>query len=254
MRRSFSHTLLITWIFLQLACTSQYFHTSTQGQNHFVTDSLMPVDSQLVALYSPYKQKLEKNISQIIAVSGEEMIKSRPESKLTNFLGDLLLEEGTRYLNQQGNNLHPDISFFNYGGIRTFFPKGEITVGKIFELMPFENEMVFLLISGQQVQEFLNRLASNGGESVGGIRFAISGNKAIDISIGGIPLNQERYYWLVTNDYVASGGDGMEVLTYPKEKINSGLKIRDAIISYLEREYGPNKEIHVELDGRISHK
>ncbi len=251
MQRSFSYTLLITCFILVVSCKTQYIHSSTESRNTIVTDSVIPVDSQLVHLYLPYKQKLEQNISRIISITREEMVKNKPESNLTNFLADLLLEEGNKTQGVNGENIQADISYFNYGGIRTFLPKGEITVGKIFELMPFENEMVFLKLTGDQVQEFLNIIAAKGGDSVGGVRFTISGDEATGIEIGNQKLNSGDDYWLVTNDYVAAGGDGLEVLTQRKEFVTTGRKIRDAIISYMETKYEKNEEIYTELDGRI---
>jgi 2',3'-cyclic-nucleotide 2'-phosphodiesterase (5'-nucleotidase family) len=251
MRRSFSHSLLITCFFLVAACKSQYVHTSSETRNLIVSDSAMPVDSQLVYLYLPYKQELEKNITRIISVTREEMVKGKPESNLTNFLADLLLEEGSRSTGISGQTIEPDISYFNYGGIRTFLPKGEITVGKIFELMPFENELVFLKLSGKQVQEFLNHIAAKGGDSLGGVRFTISDNTATEIEIDNTLLKPEDEYWLVTNDYIASGGDGLELLTKPMELVSTNRKIRDAIISFMERKQLKNEEIFVRPDGRI---
>ena len=125
MQRSFSYTLLITWIFLFGACTSQYIKSSSETHNLMVTDSAMPGDSQFISLYLPYKQKLEERISKVISVSHEEMVKGKPESKLTNFLADILLEEGAWVAKEKGYNIQPDISFYNYGGIRTFLPEGE---------------------------------------------------------------------------------------------------------------------------------
>ena len=77
-----------------------------------VTDTTMMIDSQLVQLIAPYKIKLETNISRIIATSNEEMVKGRPESKLTNFLGDLLLEEGKRYFKEHGKDIEPDMEVY----------------------------------------------------------------------------------------------------------------------------------------------
>ena len=215
-------------------CQTHYVKTSTEGFNTIVSDSAMPIDSELVHLYLPFKQQLDKKMNQVISITEEEMVKNKPESNLTNFLADLLLEEGKRAIREMGKNIEPNLAFFNYGGIRTFLPKGEITVGKIFELMPFENEMVMLQITGKQMQEFMDIIASKGGESLGGVRFTISGNNAVGIEIGNIPLNPEAYYWIVTNDYVAAGGDGLEVLTRRKEIITTNRKIRDVIISYLQ--------------------
>lgn len=253
MQRSFSYSLLITLIFLFGNCNTQYIKTSSETRNLMVTDSAMPVDSQFVSLYLPYKMKLKDNISRVISISKEEMVKDKPESNLTNFLADILLEEGTRIAMEKGYNLKPDLSFYNYGGIRTFLPEGEITVEKIYELMPFENEMVILQLTGKQVREFLNIIAAGGGDSVGGVRFTISGKLATGITVGQQKLEPERLYWLVTNDYVASGGDGLEVLTRSKDMKKTELKIRDAIIAHLERMHQKNEKIYVVPDGRITY-
>jgi len=254
MQRSFTYALLITCFFLLSACKNNYVRSSVETQNRIVTDSFMPVDSQLVLSYLPYKKILEKDMLRVISISAEEMVKNKPESNLTNFLADLLLEEGERELKKIGKDFRPDISYFNYGGIRTFLPKGEITVGKIFELMPFENEMVFLQISGDRVKDFLDQVAGNGGDSVGGVRFKISGGRAANVLVGNKPLDLESQYWLVTNDYIAAGGDVGDALAQRTNFISSGRKIRDVIIFNLENKYASGEVISAEKDGRIRHE
>ncbi len=254
MQRTFSHTLLITWAILFIACNTHYVQTSVESRNMEVSDALIPIDSQFVKLYLPYKMELERDMKRVISFSQEEMVKRRPESNLTNFLADLLLEEGGRQLQILGRDIQPDISYFNYGGIRTFLPKGNITVGKIFELMPFENEMVFLQLRGDQVQDFLNYIAGIGGDSLGGVRFRISGRRATGVEIGGEPLRSDSHYWLVTNDYVASGGDGLVILSERSEFLSGNIKIRDVIISHLEKIQQKGEVISVRKDGRITYE
>ncbi|MDD2380530.1 MAG: 5'-nucleotidase [Mariniphaga sp.] len=253
MQRSITYALLITSFFLFYSCRNQYAKNTVESRNQIVSDSFMPVDSQLVLSYLPYKQILEKDMLRVISVCAEEMVKDKPESGLTNFLADLLLIEGEKLLKISGKDFKPDISYFNYGGIRTFLPRGEITVGKIFELMPFENEIVFLQISGHQVKEFLDQIARGGGDSVGGVRFKISGNKATQIWVGRKPINLDAKYWLVTNDYIASGGDGDGVLSKRTGYFSPERKIRDVIISHLEYLYERGEVIAVKTDGRISY-
>jgi len=254
MKRSFTYALLITWLFIFGACKTHYVKTSSMSHNMVVSDSLNQLDSQLVHIYLPYKKMLEKDMDRVIAVSRQEMVKGKPESGLTNFLADLLLEEGTSLLKGSPHNFQPDISYFNYGGIRTFLPEGEITVGKVYELMPFENEMVFLKLSGKQITEFLDAIARKGGDSVGGVRFKIADGKATEINVGGIPLQNNEYYWLVTNDYIAEGGDDMEMLTQRNEFVESGKKIRNVIISHLERLHEEGEILNVQTDERITNE
>ncbi|MCF6357227.1 MAG: 5'-nucleotidase C-terminal domain-containing protein [Draconibacterium sp.] len=193
-------------------------------------------------------------MNRVISTSEKEMVKKRPESLLTNFLADLLLEEAKIDAETNNSEINPTISYFNYGGIRTFLPKGEITVGKIFELMPFENEMVYLQLTGNQIQEFLNQIAEKGGISIGGVRFIISNEQAKSVQINGVDIKLNEKYWLVTNDYIAEGGDGLTVFTQRLKMIKSGKKIRDIIINHLEQKYKNGKVITAKLDGRVSNE
>lgn len=254
MRLSFSYTLLITWFLIAVSCKTHFVQESYETQNISVSNEVGGLDTKVVDIYQPYKSILNKDMNRVISVSETELTKGKPESLLTNLLGDLLLVEGGKEAKRQGFDLIPSVSFFNYGGIRTSLPKGEITVGKVFELMPFENEMVFLELNGKQMQEFLNYIARKGGDSLGGVRFVISNDAATDVTVGGKPLKENHSYWLVTNDYVANGGDGLDVLKGSKQFINTGRKIRDAIISNLEEMHKQKQNLNVELDGRISNE
>lgn len=252
MQRTFTYTLLITCILLVGSCKTQYVTSSVEYVNISVSDSLYSLDNKIVELYQPFKDTLEEDMERVISFSENEMEKDKPESPLTNFLADLLLEEGLKEAQKSGWSCAPSVSYFNYGGIRTFLPKGKITVGKIFELMPFENEMVYVQLNGTQIQEFLDKIAAKGGDSLGGVRFTISGEKAINIVIGNEPLKQNETYWLVTNDYIAAGGDEMEVLTRNAGLVNSGKKIRDVIILHLEEKQKKGEVLNVKTDGRIT--
>ncbi len=251
MRQSFSYILLITWLIFLGSCKTNLVRTGYDTQNLKVSSEGTPIDSTLVKLYLPYKTILEKDMNRVISYSEVEMIKDKPESFLTNFLGDLLLEESKKVCNEKGLDISPSVSFFNYGGIRTFMPQGEITVGKIFELMPFENELVLVELQGDKMQEFLNYIASKGGDAIGGARLKISGDKATDVSIGGEKIDMSKTYWLATNDYVAGGGDGLDVLQQRLNFVNTGEKIRDVIISYMENKQEKKENLTAKLDGRI---
>ncbi len=201
MHRSFSYTLLITWFLFVTSCHTTLLVGDYKTKNIAISEDINPVDSQLVSLYQPYKNILDKDMNRVISISETEMIKDKPESELTNFLADLLIEEGKREAVNSGFSFQPQISYFNFGGIRAAIPKGEITVGNIFELMPFENEMVFVQVDGSQVQQFFNTIAARGGDSIGGVRFTISGKQAKNIFIDGDKPDADKKYWIVTNNY-----------------------------------------------------
>lgn len=254
MVRSFSFTLLITWILITLSCKTTFISSDVKTKNISVDNNINAVDSQLVKIYLPLKNIIEKDMNRVISFSKEEMKKNKPESSLTNFLSDLLLYEGQKEAEKNNLQIHPVVSFFNYGGIRTSLPKGEITVGKIFELMPFENEMVYIQLTGDQLQQFCDIVAQNGGDGVGGVRFVISNGKAKNVVVDGQKPEPGNNYWLVTNDYSANGGDNLAVFTHRSELIGSGKKIRDVIISNLEERQKRAEVLVANLDGRISNE
>ena len=254
MRHSFRYSLLITWLILLAACNSHPVKSGFETENISVSEDAAAPDSSIIKLYQPYKEILDKDMNRVISVSGFQMEKDKPESLLTNFLADMLLEEATIVAKEKELDIVPDVSYFNYGGIRTSLPKGDITVGKIFELMPFENQLVFVKLSGEKMKAFLDYVADHGGDSVGGARLVISNEKATKITIGGEAFDPSKQYWLVTNDYTAGGGDGLSMLQNSLSYVDSGEKIRDVIIAYMERKQDQGEMITAKLDGRISNE
>lgn len=251
MNRYILNSLLITCLLVTFSCHTAYISTRAEGTNLEVSEAFNLVDSAVVAVYLPFKKVLEKDMSRIISVSSIEMVKDKPESELTNFLADLLLEEGRAEAASSGLGIIPQVSYFNYGGIRTYLPEGEITVGKIFELMPFENEMVFVELDGSQMKLFFDAIAAKGGDSVGGATFLISDGKAKNIKINGMDFDVNGNYWMVTNDYITNGGDGMEMFSQRKKIIGTGKKIRDVIIGYMEKKQSNGEPLAARKDGRI---
>lgn len=248
--RTITSLLLITSLIILNSCA--FYQIQSAGtENLSNSQNLIGFDNQIVALYKPYKDSIEKEMNKVIAISDRELVKGKPESFLTNMIADLLLEEGKRIATEKNWNFNPDLSYQNYGGLRIPLPKGEITTGNIYELMPFENEVVFLNLSGNQLSELFDHLAARGGDSVAGVKFGIKEGKAVNILIGEKPLDPGKTYWLVTNDYVADGGDGLTVLGQRLNYKSGGETIRDVIIKHLEKKSEGGARISPSLDGRI---
>jgi 2',3'-cyclic-nucleotide 2'-phosphodiesterase (5'-nucleotidase family) len=84
------------------------------------------------------------------------------------------------------------------GGLRTEIPAGSITVRNIYELMPFENELVILWIKGDKLIQLFQFFASVGGEGVSGIRMKVKNGKAVQILVGTIPIDPAKIYTVAT--------------------------------------------------------
>ncbi|MNT33704.1 Trifunctional nucleotide phosphoesterase protein YfkN precursor [compost metagenome] len=137
------------------------------------------------------------------------------------------------------------------GGIRVDVPKGAIKLSNIFELMPFENELIAFTLKGTDVQELINFVAATNGQPVAGIRLKIKNKKPVDVFIKGKPFDPQKTYIVLTSDYIAGGGDNALGFKNPIEKKVLGLKVRQAIINYVKANQAAGKTLNPKLDGRI---
>ena len=132
----------------------------------------------------------------------------------------------------------------NNGGLRSTLPKGEITKGMIFELMPFENELVILELGSDDYIQLLQYITKRGGEPFAGVNIIMDEkgsvlSQSLDLNGGKIRV--------LTSDYLANGGDKMSFFKGKKQK-KVGIKLRDAIINYCISK----ENISSKLDNRLS--
>ena len=194
----------------------------------------------------PYKQKVDAQMNEVIGYSAVTMRAHKPESLLSNFSADVYLKAASDYL-----KMHVDIAIVNLGGLRTQVPEGPVTVRKVFELMPFENELVVVWIRGDKLLELLNGFASVGGQGVAGVRMTIANGKATDITVAGKALDMQKLYSIATNDYLAGGNDNMPQLATYEKRENTGIKVRNVLLGFIKAETAAGRKIESRLDGRI---
>lgn len=243
--------LLYLLVAVSAACTTYRVEKTETSNIHL--DSLVSVQpsGKMETIIQPYRDKVSQGMTEILCMSSEAVYGGRPESPLTNLFADLTLEESNRYCAQKHPGIRMDVSMINRGGLRTSLPKGEVKTLTMFEMMPFENEIVFVKLSGEVMLQFVSHMAARGGEGVSGLRFGIKNGKAVNPEIGGKPLDTTRNYWLVTSDYIANGGDGSEILSKSAERIDTGIKARDMFIEYFRRLGKEGKTVNAKTDGRI---
>lgn len=250
-RHSPSMALLLFLVLLVSGCHS--LMVSKVETTNIRLDSTLNIvpDAKMEAIIEPYRAKLMKEMDEVLCVSNVPLFGGRPESTLTNFCADLVLNESDSICLKHYPDIRIDVSMVNRGGLRIPIAKGEVKVQQMFELMPFENEVVFLKMTGIEMHRFIDHMASRGGEGVSGMRFGIKDNKAINPEIQGKPLDESKSYWLVTSDYIANGGDGSEILKEVKERIATGVKFRDMFINHLRQMGRKGLAIEAKTDGRI---
>ena len=240
-----------------LAATALFFTAcTTSRQEYQISSSLIPVDAhwektpepQMKAIVDKYKASVDSIMSIVIGQSDDYMAPGRPETTLTDLSADMIKVQGEKTVGEP-----VDFAVINIGGIRNPLMQGEITLGEIYSIFPFDNTLFLAKLKGSDVRELFNIIASRNGEAVSReVRMTIADGKATHIAIGGKPLDDNRIYTVATIDYVANGGDHMTPFLNAVERRNSPTFMRDAVINYICEETQAKRAISAPAQGRIT--
>jgi len=241
-------TFLVVLAYILIACSPKTWQITDSSSTRIALDASTQsiADTSYISYLKPFKQTVDKEMNVVIAEAAETMRGHAPESLLSNFSADVYRQTASEALHQQ-----IDIAIVNLGGLRTQIPAGTITLRKVFELMPFENELVVVWIKGDKLNDLLQFFARVGGEGVSGLRMLIDNGKAVEISIGDNPLDVNKLYSIATNDYLAGGNDKMYQLAMYEKRVNTSIKVRNMLLQYIKNETQMGRKIQSKLDGRI---
>ena len=215
------------------SCAKKVWQVTDADASYIRFDERLEVDLDQSTddLIEPYRAKLEGQMNEVIGEIAHDMSKKLPESTLGNFVAALLKDQTELII---GDSL--DFALQNHGGLRiNSLPKGPITTGKVYELMPFDNMLVVITADGKVINRLFDVIAFKGGwPMTNDIKMTIKDGKATDVLIHGQPIENDKLYKFAINDYIANGGDNCEFLQEGKiETLN--ITVRDAIIDYFER-------------------
>jgi len=201
-------------------------------------------DQALNELLEVYRKEKDLKMSKVLTRTKKGLTKARPQSALTNLMADVCLDEARGITDQS-----IDFSLVNYGGIRSSIPKGDVTLEDVYKLMPFDNELCILEIHKDSLLSMAQYIGRRGGEPISGVEIILNDTKLVSVTVNHKPIDLKESYWLSTSDYLANGGDHMGFLANPINRINTGLKIRDAIIQSFEKQ----KVLNPSTDKRITY-
>lgn len=202
------------------------------------TGRLIPVDSRLdsrtdaatAAIIEPYRHKVDSISDIVIGKSAVDFPQNSP--RLLNLLSDFVRDNGAQLAGRK-----VDLAIMNKGGIRQSLPKGTITKGMIMSMLPFNNQIVVMEISGKDLLDNMSVMARQGGNGLSSgcsVDYDPVTARIASAKINGKPIDPEATYTLATISYLAQGGDYMEPLTHGKIIARSKDVIFNDIINAME--------------------
>lgn len=232
------------------SCHSSYEVTQIEG-GRFPMDSTLDVhsDAEAAALLAPYKAQVDSVMYKVMGTAELSMDRFRPESPLSNLIADVLRGAATKVQEKPA-----DMGLINIGGIRNSLTEGDITVGNIYEILPFENSLCVLTMKGSAMKQLFENIAARLGEGVSGVQLVISKEgKLLQATIDGKPVEDDKTYTVATIDYVADGNDGMTALLQAEKRIcPEGATVRSLFMEYVERQTAAGKKITSRMEDRIT--
>jgi len=197
-------------------------------------------DPEIAKIIEPYEAKVAGKLAEVVGQATADLTRSNnAESPLADLIADALRERGKTQIGLQ-----------NIGGIRATIPKGSITWGDVFEVLPFQNTLVTVKVTGAQLKKALNA----GLLAVSGIRVRLDlkkpgGQQLVSVTLSdGTPIEDAQIYSVTTNDFVVAGGDGFGELGRGREIKDTGILLRDALLDYVK----DKRVLSPVLDGRIA--
>jgi 5'-nucleotidase/UDP-sugar diphosphatase len=194
-------------------------------------------DQELLTMLQVYVDQVESILSEVIGYA-EGTFLNKDVSNMESALGDIIADSMLWYTKELG----ADFAIQNGGGIRDDLPKGPITMKSLYEILPFDNSVVVLTLRGSHVQSIFDYIATiTSGQGAfpqvsEGLSFTINrvARRCENILINGNPIDPNRTYKVVTNSYLACGGDGYDMFLNAVAKYDSSMLQRDVLMEYIK--------------------
>jgi 2',3'-cyclic-nucleotide 2'-phosphodiesterase (5'-nucleotidase family) len=239
---------IIAVILLTACAQSQYVIKNVEVARVEMDSTWEPAaNTEMRTLVNSLKAKMTEETQIVIGTAKRTLTKGKPQSLLSNFTADAIFDYAS------GLWGHVDFAVTNIGGIRNTMNQGQITIGTMYEIFPFNNRIVLLELQGKAVKEFFDSIAKTDGEGLSKNIEVILKDKAVNsLKIKGKTIDDNKIYRLATLDYLAEGNDRMEALSKAVKVTDSNILLRDALIEFIKKQTAENKAIDSNLDNRIT--
>ncbi|UWQ15213.1 5'-nucleotidase/apyrase family protein [Aliiroseovarius sp. M344] len=187
------------------------------------------------------------------AIDGERGSCRAVECAMGNIIADAMLDR----VKDQGI----EIALANGGGIRASIDAGDVTMGEVLTVLPFQNTLSTFQVSGATILEALENGVSQHEEGAGrflqvaGMKYTFdvskpAGERISDVMVGDAPIDPAKIYGVVSNNFVRNGGDGFVMFRDAENAYDFGPDLADVTAEYMAQ-MGPVTPM---LDGRITQK
>ncbi|HWT01882.1 MAG TPA: 5'-nucleotidase C-terminal domain-containing protein [Pyrinomonadaceae bacterium] len=219
-------------------------------------DDSIPADPATAAVVAPYSAKVRELDAPIGKLAGDLKKGGMGAGSLGNFVADALRSRAEVKLGRPVL-----LAITNSGGLRkNEIIAGSLSANDIFQLLPFENALVALDLTGEQLLRFLKVVVSH-RDAQSGARIVYRTNEKKESELAAVGLggpgawkdvDPRATYTIVTIDYLVNRGGDYSILKEATNVRPLGLTMRDAVLDYVKAETAAGRPVKALLDGRFS--
>ena len=237
-RANTSYFVILLTLLTLFSCTTQKKNIYEIEGKKININETQTVNSSIENFIAPYRNHITNDLDSILAYNpvAQEKSKGKWQTNIGNFFAETTLNlSDPIFYKRENKNI--DFCLLNHGGIRSIIPKGNVTSRTAYEIMPFENSVTVVGLNSNEVKMLADYiLKEKKPHPLAGIGIYTDKeeNSVVDIKIKGIPLEENKTYYVATSDYLANGGDNMIFFRDSKIKYDLDYKIRNLFIDYFK--------------------
>ncbi|EIZ1006416.1 bifunctional UDP-sugar hydrolase/5'-nucleotidase [Vibrio vulnificus] len=219
-----------------------------KSQRVFI-ESEIKEDDALLEFLRPYQEKGQEQLNVKIAdtngkLEGDRNVVRFQQTNLGRLIAVSHMERAKA-----------DFAVMNSGGVRDSIDAGEVTYKDVLTVQPFANILTYTDMTGKEVLDYLNVVATKPVDSgayaqFAGISMTVANGKVSNVFIAGKQLRLDETYRFTVPSYNAAGGDGYPKLTGHPGYVNTGFVDAEVLKEFLEKnspidvnKFAPNGEI-----------
>jgi 5'-nucleotidase len=231
--------------------------TSASGDT-ILLDASVAEDADIVARVAELAGPIDEMKNRVVAQTAEAIDGERGSCRAVECaMGNLVTDAMLDRVKEQGIQ----IAIQNGGGLRSSIDAGEVTMGEVLSVLPFQNTLSTFEVTGETIvaalENGVSKLEDGAGRfpQVAGMSYVVdaskpAGERISDVMVAGAPIDLNKTYGVVSNNYVRNGGDGYKMFKSAANAYDFGPDLADVTAEYMAK-MGPVKPM---LDGRITAK
>ncbi len=229
--------ILLTFICLVSCKSKNYYNYKVEGSKVNVNEKYT-TDNKIESFILPYRTHINKDLDSVLAFCPETLDKSKGkwETNIGLFMANVTYNLANPIFEKREHK-SIDICLLNHGGIRSTIPKGNVTTRTAYNVMPFENSVIIVGLSGLKIKELADYIISERKpHPLHGLKIHLNKNNEISkIEVNEKPVDDSKIYYVATSDYLANGGDSMTFFTESSLKYDLDYKLRNLLIDYFKK-------------------